>query len=273
MASTYEPLATLHPHRHALANISLVRRGSFVECFRHRSIECLPFSLIAKPPDELHSDRFGSTGATCLHISFGDDRISDWRALTRAIERIPMVRQGIATALILRLHRELRSDDSASGLVIAGLVFEVLAHLVRRDRVDHSRVPPEWLRRVRDLVHARYGEHLGLTDIAAEVGVHPSQLTRMFQRYYRCSPGEYARRRRIQVAVQLLTASDTPLGEVAIAVGFYDQSHFTNAFKRYTGWTPAAFRVNTQSRCSRVARSRLNGADAARHDGTLSHGS
>jgi AraC family transcriptional regulator len=243
MASTYEPFAALNPHRHALANISLVRRGSFVERLRNRAVECLPFSLIAKPPDELHSDRFGSAGAICLHISFSDDRLSGWGTLSRAIERTPVVRRGIVTALILRLDRELRNGDSASGLVIEGLVFEVLAHLVRRDDTDHSRVPPVWLRRVRDLVHARYREHLGVGDVAADVGVHPGHLTRMFQRYYRCSLGEYARRRRIDAAVQLITASDTPLGEVAIAVGFYDQSHFTNTFKRYTGCTPAAVRV------------------------------
>src|SRR5579862_5149020 len=181
MASAYKPFTSLDPHRHTLANILLVRRGSLVERLRNRSVECMPFSLIAKPPNELHSDRFGSTGATCLNISFGLDRVSSWRTLSRAIERTPVVHRGIVTALILRLDRELHDGGSASGLVIEGLVFDVLAHLVRRDDTDHSRVPPVWLRRVRDLVHARYREHLGVGDVAADVGVHPGHLTRMFQ--------------------------------------------------------------------------------------------
>jgi AraC family transcriptional regulator len=242
MASAYEPFVALASHRHALTNISLVRRGSFVERVRNRSIECLPFSLIAKPPDELHSDRFGSAGAVCLHIAFGDDRVSGWPLLSRSIERTPVVSRGILTALIVRLDRELQYGDGASGLVIEGLVFELLAHLVRQDDADHSRVPPVWLRRARDLIHARYREHLRVSDIAADVGVHAGHLSKMFQRHYQCSPGEYARRTRMEAAIQLIAASDTRLGEVAIAVGFYDQSHFTNTFKRYTGCTPAAFR-------------------------------
>jgi len=32
------------------------------------------------------------------------------------------------------------------------------------------------------------------------------------------------------------------VADIALGAGFYDQSHFANAFKRYTGMTPSEFR-------------------------------
>jgi AraC-like DNA-binding protein len=34
------------------------------------------------------------------------------------------------------------------------------------------------------------------------------------------------------------------LADVAMAAGFYDQSHFSKAFKQVTGLTPTQFRAN-----------------------------
>nr|MDQ5836012.1 helix-turn-helix domain-containing protein [Acidobacteriota bacterium] len=39
-----------------------------------------------------------------------------------------------------------------------------------------------------------------------------------------------------------LADPEKTLAEIAAAAGFYDQSHFANAFKRHTGFTPAEFR-------------------------------
>ena len=49
----------------------------------------------------------------------------------------------------------------------------------------------------------------------------------------------------VQLAIlqsRILAQSDTPLAEIALAVGYSDQSHFATAFKRQTGFTPSQFR-------------------------------
>ena len=55
--------------------------------------------------------------------------------------------------------------------------------------------------------------------------------------------GECARRLRLQWAAQELAVDDRPLVEVAVEAGFCDQSHFTRAFGRQYGVTPARFRA------------------------------
>jgi AraC-like DNA-binding protein len=36
------------------------------------------------------------------------------------------------------------------------------------------------------------------------------------------------------------------LSEIALRAGFYDQSHFTNVFRRTLGVTPSAYRAGLQ---------------------------
>ena len=46
-----------------------------------------------------------------------------------------------------------------------------------------------------------------------------------------------------QKARQLLTATQYPINEIAVTVGYADQSSFTKAFKRVTGITPYQLRT------------------------------
>jgi AraC family transcriptional regulator len=48
---------------------------------------------------------------------------------------------------------------------------------------------------------------------------------------------------RVEQAKAMLAESGTPIIEVALAVGFQTQAHFSTVFKRLAGMTPARWRV------------------------------
>ena len=50
------------------------------------------------------------------------------------------------------------------------------------------------------------------------------------------------------IACRQISASDVPLSEIAVAAGFFDQSHFGRTFKQLTGMSPAAYRETIRSR-------------------------
>jgi AraC family transcriptional regulator len=56
------------------------------------------------------------------------------------------------------------------------------------------------------------------------------------------SLGSYVRRLRLDWAAVQLARSEIGLAAVALGAGFADQSHFTRAFKCYTGLTPNGYR-------------------------------
>ena len=55
-------------------------------------------------------------------------------------------------------------------------------------------------------------------------------------------PHRYVLQRRIAAAADMIRNSNRPLAEVAMSVGFSDQSHFTRVFGREFGETPNVFR-------------------------------
>jgi AraC family transcriptional regulator len=100
--------------------------------------------------------------------------------------------------------------------------------------------------RARELCHEQFAQSISLAGVAHSVGVHPAHLARMFRRHYQCTVGEYIRRLRLDHAARELTRSDRPVVDIASASGFYDQSHFTHAFKLHTGLTPTGYRSETK---------------------------
>ena len=101
-----------------------------------------------------------------------------------------------------------------------------------------------WLSQAHELIKSRFLEHLTLGDIAHTVGVHPVTLAREFRHHYDCTVGELVRRERIGFACRELLKPDESIADIAIAAGFYDQSHFAKTFKKLTGITPAEYRVS-----------------------------
>jgi AraC family transcriptional regulator len=126
-------------------------------------------------------------------------------------------------------------------LSVESLAGEILASLCRPPEPGPR--APRWLDDLPDRLDQALGSPHPLRHLAAAAGVHPVHFAAMFRRRFGCSLGDYARRRRVERARQLLADPDRCLAEVAAATGFSDQSHLTRSFKLATGMTPGRYRT------------------------------
>jgi AraC-like DNA-binding protein len=116
---------------------------------------------------------------------------------------------------------------------------------------DHAGNAPQEYRRLTpaiQLVTSAYERPIRASELANACGLSVSQLQREFRRLFGISPTDYILRTRLLVARRMLERSAATVGEVAVACGFYDQSHFTKAFKAHTGLPPQAYRRRANSR-------------------------
>jgi AraC-like DNA-binding protein len=114
----------------------------------------------------------------------------------------------------------------------------------RADALLAERLPPPDARavEVRDLI-ARAAAERDLLNVArlAEVSGHTSRmLQRRFREYVGVGPKWVIRRFRLQEAAERLETSGETVGEVAHALGYFDQAHFVRDFKSIVGRTPEA---------------------------------
>ena len=240
--AAYSPTRALPRHAHDCATISYVLKGVCTEIFARGAVECGPFAPIMKPAGMFHANRYGADGTKCLLIEIKPRGLEMIRRFSGVLDDVVHIQHGAVVGLAMRIHKEFQIRDRASALSIEGLVLEMVGAATRRKAGGSSTSLPPWLRTAKEMIAEQYRERTSLFDVAAAVGVNPSYLSRMFRKHYHCTVGEFVRRLRLDYAATRMTKSNDPIAQIAASAGFYDQSHFSHAFKMHLGVTPAEFR-------------------------------
>ena len=98
------------------------------------------------------------------------------------------------------------------------------------------------LRRVHEHIEQNLTGKLLAEKLAAIAKVSPGHFNRAFKQSTGKSPHRYITHRRVALAAELLERTSRTLAEIALDVGFADQSHFCRTFALVTGETPSARR-------------------------------
>jgi AraC family transcriptional regulator len=229
----FPPDLYLPPHQHLEPTIAVVLRGGFEGRWAWGDGHCVPGSLIVEPAGAQHANRFTSAGAVVVTVQPNPALAGTLGSPGRSL-------RPEALALAWRVASELRVADDLTPIALEGVSLELLAIAGR------AGTPPggaaAWLERATEIVEERYARPLALHALAAEVGVHPTHLARGFRAYHGRSVGAYLREVRVRRAASQLAAGDDPIAEIALAVGFADQSHLHRWFVRLIGETPGRYR-------------------------------
>lgn len=239
--SVYPANLKMASHCHEPAYFGVVLRGAYNETIASTTRHCRPLTTAFHPRAEAHAVEFENTETRIFRVAL--DVEWEKRFPTLKLPDQPAAFQGgLLSALALRLYNEHIHRDRWSSIAIEGLMLEILATLSRELLRDSKGSAPPWLAQARDRVVSRISNTPSLRELSNEVGVHPVHLARAWRKHFRCTIGEFVRQTRIEKACREIATSNAPLREIALSLGFFDQSHFANTFKRFTGMTPAAYR-------------------------------
>lgn len=115
--------------------------------------------------------------------------------------------------------------------------------LEKRLKMPRGKLASANLRRALEFVHAHLGEDLSIEQIARESYLSAFHFTRLFRNTVGLTPHQYVLRTRLERAKRLMkiAPATSNLTEIGLAVGFFDQAHFTKSFKSATGVSPKVF--------------------------------
>ncbi|WP_197453308.1 AraC family transcriptional regulator [Caulifigura coniformis] len=93
-----------------------------------------------------------------------------------------------------------------------------------------------------DFIREHYAGSVAVADLAARAGVSARQLERKFRAALGVSPQQLLIKVRVHAACHALRQSGQSLASIGAECGFYDQSSFTEHFRRHLGVTPGHYR-------------------------------
>lgn len=108
----------------------------------------------------------------------------------------------------------------------------------------HARggLAPGVVRRIRDYIEVHIGQRITVKLLAKLANLSICYFVRAFKRSLGVTPHDYLIRRRVELTMRLLSATDMALSEIAFAVGFADQSHCSRRFRQHVGMSPCDYR-------------------------------
>lgn len=138
--------------------------------------------------------------------------------------------EGLSLALVARLQA-VHAEATSPG---ASTPVDRLADPIRRRLVDH--------------IEAHLGADLRIAALAGVAGLPTVRFVRDFRLTFGTTPHRYVMQRRLERARAMLKTTASPLAEIAYALGFSSQAHFTASFRRRFGVTPGRIRRGTTAK-------------------------
>jgi len=240
------------PHYHLDCHVALVADGVQRQSFKGESLLLTRGAIQLMPAGEVHDGNadadasytlrtfrlapellkglggeitgkhcFPSQAAAVLHDRQLADRLIGMHAALQSASSDPLLKEARVVELFESLFARLLKP---SPLVVAGTLT------------------PRQLLRVRDFMEAHLCDRVLLEDLALLSGLDRFRFLKLFKRTVGMTPHAWLLRLRLERAVELIkTRREMSITDISHAVGFFDQSHFTRAFRAAYGVTPARF--------------------------------
>lgn len=153
------------------------------------------------------------------------------------------------THLLFALHAELNQHTHSGPAFVEPIARALAIRLLTAHTEAPARAPCRGglsrpaLRRVLEFMDRNLERDLSLRALAEICELSVDHFARAFRESTGAPPHRYLVRRRLARARQLLEQTNRPIADIAQTLGFADQSHLTNVFRRHFGATPARTRT------------------------------
>jgi AraC-like DNA-binding protein len=156
-----------------------------------------------------------------------------------------------------RARRHLEHDGVADGLALEETALAIASDVLAaafavRGRAPSSPAGREGSHRdlvfdVQALLNRRLGRPLSLADISDAVDVSPYHLCRVFRDLTGLPIHRYRDRLRLRASLELIAECDSSILDIALDLGYSNEAHFSDSFRRAFGLRPGAFRRSVRA--------------------------
>lgn len=235
-------------HDHTFFQILYIRSGSGRVYINDMAFPAVAPAFFLFKPLEQHEFYANAGGMSTYEMKFD---IADPALHERlsGLNNVLAVDGPHTERLFSALVYEADNDDELAQLSRQSLFTELAIHLFRcQEKADSAVLAevPAALRKVLRYMRDHYRENLSLEDLAGLMHVEKTYFIKTFKKHVGMPPICFLRRLKIEKATTLIQNSDMSITGISDFLGFQSIHHFSNAFKKQTGFSPTAYRQRTQ---------------------------
>ena len=147
-----------------------------------------------------------------------------------AIYSKEIIKNGVATKYLHPIYNKFYNKISALNNLkdLQNLELDIVNNFVINKILKH--------------LHLNIESEISLEKLAEDLNLSASYISSCFKKQMGLSIMKYAKKIRIDRAKVLLTTTDISILDLSVSLGFYDQSHFSKTFKKFTGVSPSKYR-------------------------------
>ncbi len=242
--------AAFKPHMHQTLSIGAVDEGEVIYTVNGEAARLVPGALAVVNPETLHTCNPTTEAGRSYYMLHLD---GDWCFRVQQsiwevdrlvsvdkfrVEDRPLYDQFCRTMdLLMDAHIHLEAKEQKLVDLVAA-VFSVACRPQAQRKARQADIE-----KLKTLLAADLQKDLPLSALASEMGVNPYSMIRSFKAATGITPHAYRMNCRIEQSRALLRQG-RDIADVALACGFFDQSHFHRYFKAMTTVTPQEYRIN-----------------------------
>jgi YesN/AraC family two-component response regulator len=117
----------------------------------------------------------------------------------------------------------------------------------QEDKIDKIEIKSNdevLMNKIVEMINAHIDDpNLNVEMLGHEVGISRAHLHRKMKDMIGVSPSDFIRNIRLRKACELLKNTDNDVTQIAYNIGFTSQTHFSTAFKKFTGVSPSEYRT------------------------------
>ena len=245
-------------HDHSAVEVCLVLEGVVDYLVQDTVYHVHKRDILIIPPEMPHSLNMGENSSRYLYLFepetvFG---LRDIKAMSQQFSRPFWLHDGSEAhtrirELLLKAQAVYERGEAMWNTACYGYFLKIYTILGQNYLLNPTVRPRETLHKVDSevitasmgYINSHYREDLSLDDVAEFAGFSRYYFSRSFKLQTGYSFREYLCQKRLQVAMDMLINSNTPMQEVAIASGFGSVATFNRVFREKKGCTPTQYRA------------------------------
>lgn len=121
----------------------------------------------------------------------------------------------------------------------------LLVRALQEEKVNTAcvnKVQEQRVKKILSYIHAHFGKHISIDDMAKSAAVSRTECFRCFQAVLGKSPVAYLTEYRLSMATTMLADSERTLADISDSCGFNSPSYFGRLFREQCGTTPKKYR-------------------------------